>query len=113
MHEFSIAVTIVNTIVDVLKEEGGKKVTEIDIEVGQFSGVVIDSLEFAMQQAVKGTTAQDSVINIVYIPGLIYCETCYKEFKSDLMYASCPYCGDSNTKIIKGDEMQLKSIEIE
>ena len=48
MHELSIAASIVDYATDFANEHQAKSISRIEIEVGQLSGVITDSLEFAM-----------------------------------------------------------------
>ena len=47
MHEFSIAMNIVDIATDYARKENVSVVKEIEIEVGELAGVVMDALEKA------------------------------------------------------------------
>jgi hydrogenase nickel incorporation protein HypA/HybF len=60
MHELSIAMSIVEIAEDNAAMAGVKSVSEIQIEVGNLSGVVDEALEFALEEAVKNTILRNA-----------------------------------------------------
>ncbi len=55
MHEMSLAASIVDLAVAALNREGGSLVSEVEIEVGNLAGVMVDSLEFCLEAAARAT----------------------------------------------------------
>ena len=53
MHELSIAMNIIDIAGEYAAKANTKTINEIEIEVGELSGVVIEALEFAMENAKK------------------------------------------------------------
>ncbi len=113
MHEFSIAVSIVEIATDNAKSEKAKLVKEIEIEVGELSGVVIDSLDFCMEAAVKDTPIDGAKWNIHSIPGRGRCRQCSHEFGISDLYTICPKCNSPAPEVIQGRELRVKSILVE
>lgn len=113
MHEFSLAVNIVEIAEDNAQKSNAKKVNSIEIEVGEVSGVIIDALEFAMESAIKGTILEKSDIIITNVPAMAKCMNCSHEFSVKDMFSPCPKCSDMSQEIISGKDMQVKSMNIE
>ena len=64
MHELSIAINIVEIATEEAKKANVSSVLEIELEVGTLSGIVIDALEFAMDEAIKNSVLQNAKIKI-------------------------------------------------
>lgn len=109
MHELSIAVNIV----EIVSEEAGfKTVSEIDLEIGSMSGIITESLDFAMEEAVKGSCMSKAKINLHELKAEAVCSKCDHVFEVDDFFAVCPQCGSFETDIIKGKELKIKKIKL-
>ncbi len=113
MHEFSIAVDIIDLATSYARKESVSEVKEIEIEVGQLSGVVIEALAFSLEVAVKGTTLEKARRNLVVIPGRARCTSCGHEFDTGTLYTPCPLCQAPSPSIIQGRELRVKSLTVE
>jgi hydrogenase nickel incorporation protein HypA/HybF len=113
MHELSIATNIVAIAEEQAEQNKAKSVKEITIEIGALSGVVIEALEFAMEEAIKKTLLEKSHYNILLIPAKGRCRQCKKEFDMEEHFAVCPFCQHTQIDIIQGKELNVKSLKIE
>lgn len=113
MHEMSVALNIIDVIKDQLEKNNGTAVKEFKIEVGSISGVEIDALKFALEVAVKNTFLKNSVPHIQEVKALAKCLDCKKEFSLMYFYEPCYFCSAMNIEILKGKELQVKSILID
>jgi len=113
MHEFSLVLNIIDIVTEYAVRENAKEVKEVEIEVGELSGVVYDALEFALQTAVKGTIMENSAVHINLIKGLARCTECSHEYETSSLFKPCPKCNACAPDIIKGKELRVKSIVIE
>ncbi len=113
MHELSIAASIVELAEEYAAKESAKSITKIEIEIGVLSGIVLDSLNFAMEFAVKNTILEHAEILIIEIPGKAKCNSCNAIFDLSDLLTPCPECSTFNPEIIQGKEMRVCSITIE
>ena len=113
MHEFSIAMNIVDIASEYARKEEAVTVHEIEIEVGQLAGIVIDALEFSLESAVQGTILEKAKRTIISLPGLVRCTACRHEFESSDFFIECPKCGAGPPEIIQGRELRVKSLIID
>ena len=88
-------------------------VKEVEIEVGQLSGVVVEALEFSLAAAVKGTLLENAKMNLIILPGKARCTKCLHEYETDTLFTPCPACQDYTPDIIQGRELRVKSLIIE
>ena len=113
MHEFSIAMNIVDIATDYARKEKAVVVKEIEIEVGALSGVVLDALEFCMDAATKESILEGANMNIYGVPGKARCRSCLHEFMIQDLYSVCPLCSTPAPEIIEGGELKVKSLLVE
>jgi hydrogenase nickel incorporation protein HypA/HybF len=113
MHEFAIAVDIVDIAVSSARQEGASRVKEVEIEIGLLSGVVLEALEFSLEAAVKGTLLEHARRNLVTVQGRARCTQCGNEYDTDTLYTACPACQAMAPEIIRGRELRVKSLIVE
>jgi hydrogenase nickel incorporation protein HypA/HybF len=113
MHEMSIAVEILNIVDKTVQANGATGVTDIFIEVGTLAGVMIPSLEFGLEITKKHTAASDAAIHIEEIPGEGKCLQCDQLFPMDFPITPCPECEQSYLRMITGDQLRVREIEVE
>ena len=113
MHEFSIAMNIVDIATEYAIREEAKSVKELEIEVGDLAGVVLEALEFSLESAVKGTILENATRKIVRVPGLVRCKVCRFVYESSDFFTACPQCGSGPPEILQGSELRVKSLVID
>ena len=110
MHEFSLAINLVEIVSEeAMKFEHGI-VDSIEIEVGSLSGVVLDALQTALSSAIKGTILELADINITEVLATGHCQNCGHEFAAESFMSPCPLCNEFNVEMIQGKELKVKSI---
>ena len=113
MHEFSLAIEVIN----LAEREAGKNmanaIQEITIEVGDMSGVEADAFESALELLVKGSMLVASRINILRVPGKGRCNACDFEFEMNQRMTTCPKCRCFPSEISGGQEFRVVDMVIE
>jgi hydrogenase nickel incorporation protein HypA/HybF len=109
MHELSITCSIVELAANTAK---GRKVHRVTVEIGQLSGVMSDSIALWFPEVAKGTEVEDASLDIREIAAIARCEACDAEFPTPSMLTPCP-CGSFRFTRLKGEELNVKSIELE
>ncbi len=113
MHEFSIALNIVDIAVETAKTNHAHKINEVEIEIGDVSGVVYEALDLALQSAVKDTMLENSLIHLKRVEAEALCVQCGHIYIPDNLVSECPKCGSVNANVTKGKEMKVISINID
>lgn len=113
MHEISLAANIINIATEEAKKVKATAVKEIDIEVGKLSGVVIDSLEFALEEGLKETILENAKLNVFIKKGKAICNNCKHKYTVEEEIAICPACQDYDATILEGKELLIKSLKLE
>jgi hydrogenase nickel incorporation protein HypA/HybF len=109
MHELSITCSIVDVVAETAN---GRRVHRVTVEIGELSGVVAESIAFWFPEVAKGTAAEEARLEIREIAALARCESCGAEFPTPSMLSACP-CGSFRYTRLKGEELNVKSIELE
>ena len=113
MHEMSIALSIIDLATSEAQKGNAQKIVEVELDIGTISGIEIQALNFAMEIAVKDTLLESARIKINRIEAISECMECGEFFNSELTFSQCPECKALNTRVIKGREMQVKSLLVE
>jgi len=126
VHEFSTAVGIVETIVDVAKKNNAKRIIKVELVVGEFTMLNGEQLTFAFEIASEGTLAAGAEVIITEQNGQIECKDCKykgdvkkKDEKVDHLVVDltnifeCPKCKSNNTDISGGRDIYVNNIEVE
>jgi hydrogenase nickel incorporation protein HypA/HybF len=109
MHELGITENIIEIA---LKHAQGKKINRITLEIGQLSAILPDSIEFCFDACRLGTPLENTVLEIIEIPGLARCCRCGTEFAIAEPFGICE-CGSMDLIFIQGQELQIKELELE
>ena len=114
MHELSIALEIIDIVEREAVKHNATVITQINLRIGDLSGVEIDSLVFSFD-AVKGEKAltRETVLNIERVPVKIQCVPCDRVFTRANNMVICPQCDGFETNLLQGEEMEIKDFEID
>jgi hydrogenase nickel incorporation protein HypA/HybF len=113
MHELSIAMSMIDQIIEEAESRGGLKVEVVHLKLGIFSGVYKDALEFAYGISCEGTPLEGSRLAIETIPLLIHCPVCAKDLAPPSVYQlCCPECQTPAHEIVSGREIEVASLEV-
>jgi len=113
MHELSIAINIINLAEEAARMADAKSIHMIELEIGEFGGIDLDALEFAMDVSVKGTMLAKAKRKYTSVAGVAKCHDCNKEFSIETHFEACPACKSTRYDIIKGKELLIRSLEID
>ncbi|NVM52195.1 MAG: hydrogenase maturation nickel metallochaperone HypA [Candidatus Helarchaeota archaeon] len=125
MHEFATAQNIVRIVTRAAMQNNARKISEVRLELGEFTFINPQQLKFVFEIAAKDSPAEGAELNISKIPGKIGCTKC--GYKGGLKYTGpeihstvaaqfvldCPKCESKETEIIGGRELRIKDIKIE
>jgi hydrogenase nickel incorporation protein HypA/HybF len=93
MHELSIA----KGIVEICAERAGDaRVTRVRLEIGQLSAVMPDAVRFCFDVCAKDTVLEGAELEIIETAGR----------------ALCRDCDSTNLRVIAGDELKIREMEL-
>jgi len=107
MHELSLAQDIVEIVKQNILPEELHLIESIKLKVGDFAGVVADSLEFSFEAITSGTEMEDAKLDIERVPFQLKCNDCGGITSNEFGIMICEECSGSRTEIISGTEMKV------
>ena len=129
MHEWAIAEAVISTVSQIAEKEGLKKVSEVDIKIGELQQIELDILEFALSQ-LKTPESKNVKFNIETVRAELRCRVCGHQwiFSKERLnkdvaeaihfvpeiahtYVKCPKCGSPDFEILHGRGIWLESIK--
>ena len=113
MHELAITENIVKIALDEAQAAGAKKITGINVVVGELSGVVSDCVRFYFDFLKTEGFADTVNLNFEPVAALLRCRDCSAEFSPEGDGWICPECRSSRVEIIDGRDCYVSSIEVE
>lgn len=113
MHELSVVASLFEILEEKVKEQNGKRITRVELQIGALSGIVPDLLATAFDIYKKDTIGADAELKIRTVPLKVQCKDCHKVFIKDDFIFICDYCGSTNTQTLEGTDMILEKMDIE
>ena len=112
MHEMSIAMSVLDSVRSEANRHRGARVCKVGLRIGEWAGVDPDALHFCFDALLQGTEAAPELA-IEFRPRKNHCDKCGNEFALKDFEIKCPSCGESVTRPIGGNELELAYVELE
>ncbi|MGD9677192.1 MAG: hydrogenase maturation nickel metallochaperone HypA [Vulcanibacillus sp.] len=116
MHEIALMGDILNLIKEDIKDSDIKKVTKIELIVGDLSNALPDALVMALDiYKTQGIDFLDKETELVIIreKAKALCTLCNLEYDVDYKISICPQCDMPSGKIVKGETFKISSYNCE
>ena len=110
MHELSLAGAVVDTAE---RHAGGRRVVHIQLRLGELRQVVPDSLQFCFGMVARESVCEGAVLELEIIPAVLRCKACEHEWEIEEPPFWCPRCAGGDVAPVRGEELEVESIEIE
>ncbi len=112
MHEFSICSALLEQVAALAGKRGASAVQRITIEVGPLSGVDPGLLQAAFAVLRTGSCSAGANLFIDTPPVRIRCMACGAESITPPNRLACAQCGSFRSRIVEGDELRLRRVEM-
>ena len=113
MHEYNVTESMLALVLEKAREAESRRVTRVNLVLGELSGVVGDCVRQYFEILSKDTIAGGAELSVENKPTALKCRGCKHEFAPDDHDWSCPVCHEVNVEIVSGRECYLQSIEVE
>jgi len=113
MHELAVTQNILDISLRHAEEAGAKKITGINLVIGEFASIVDDSVQFYWDVLADDTIAKGAKLHFERIPGEMTCTNCQHSFHPADIDFTCPACQSVYVKITRGEEFRVDSIDVE
>ena len=113
MHEMTLAESIRDLIDAQAAKEGFRRVHTVELEIGRLAMVEVSALRFALDIALRGTTANDAELVIAEPSGQACCMQCSSQVELARRGDACPVCGGFQLTVVDGDQMRVSGLVVE
>jgi len=113
LHEFSITQSILAIALEKANSAEARRISRINIVIGELSGIVDDCVQFYFDFINKGTIAEQAKLSFHHPPTRLRCRDCGTVFTPHKLDWTCPSCHESKVEIVSGRECYVESIEVE
>ncbi len=113
MHELGVVFYVVKDVKKVAEENDVRHISAVTIELGEVSAVIPEYLVDCWNWARKKEPVMENAeLRIEKMEAVSFCEDCKQEYPT-IQYAKiCPYCGSEHTFLLRGNEFNIKEIEV-
>ncbi len=113
MHELSLCRSIADLVETAAAEAGCDAVRRITLEIGLAAPVEIEAIRFCLPLCLAETRAAEAEIVIERPAVEMKCRSCGAHISGNGRFTPCPACGGRGGEILAGDEMRVRSIEVD
>ena len=113
MHELGIVFYIIRDVKKAAEENRVERVSAVVMNIGEVSTVVPEYLTDCWRWAAdREDLLRGCELRINIIPAVTYCGACGGEYETVPHGRTCPRCGSANTWLLRGNEVEIKEIEV-
>jgi hydrogenase nickel incorporation protein HypA/HybF len=112
VHELSVCQALLTQVAEIAAGRGAVVVERITIEMGPLCGIESGLLASAFAVARAGGCAAEAALLIESTPVTIRCVSCGAQSNPKPNRLVCTVCGGFRTRIVAGDELRLRRVEL-
>ena len=112
MHELSVCRSLLREVERAAAMHGAEGVSRIVVTVGPLSGVDAGLLKRAFEAARIGTLAEAAAFDLEVSPIMVRCEACGRDTAATANQLTCRGCSSGRVRVLSGDELVLKRVEL-
>lgn len=113
MHELGIVFYIIRDVKQAATENGADRVSGVVMDIGEVSTIVPEYLLDCWRWAAdKEEMLKGCELKIHTIPAVTHCDGCGGEYPTVQHGKVCPHCGSDRTWLLRGNEVEIKEIEV-
>ena len=113
MHELALTEGILSIVSSEQKKSGFSRVLEIDLCIGEYSGVIPGCIEEFFPLAAKETAAENARLVMKPVKAEFECRACGFRGPLEKHGACCPDCGSTEIRMTAGREFYVENLIVE
>lgn len=98
MHELPAVLNLLDTMEKTAREHNIRRVTRIDLKIGELSDLVDDCIQLYFDMASEGTVCEGAKLVFTREPAQLRCTSCGCTFPHETSF-DCPRCGGKTTLV--------------
>jgi hydrogenase nickel incorporation protein HypA/HybF len=111
VHEVAIMQEALAQAEQEARRRGCTMIHRLCLRVGALSGVVAEALEFAFEVLKAESLASGATLEIERVEARARCRSCRREFTLEDAAFPCPDCGEWESELLQGRELELARLE--
>ena len=112
VHELGIVFHMIDTLEEVGRQNELSAIRRVTLDLGEVSGILPDYLLDCWKWAVNRTELlRGAELDIRQLPATTICHACGRTYPTVEHGKICPHCGSPNTVLLRGDEVEIATIE--
>ena len=113
MHDLGIVFYIIRDVKQAAAENGVDRVSGVVMDIGEVSTIVPEYLTDCWRWAAdKEAMLKGCELKIHTIPAVTHCDGCGRDYGTVQHGKTCPHCGSERTWLLRGNEVEIKEIEV-
>ena len=113
MHELGIVFYIIRDVKQVAEENHVEHVSTVVMDIGEVSTVVPEYLTDCWRWAAdREELLKGCELRINTLPAVTWCDDCKQEYGTVQYGKKCPHCRSEHTWLLRGNEVEIKEIEV-
>ena len=113
MHELALTEGILSIVSSEQKKNAFSRVLEIDLRIGEYSGVIPGCIEEFFPLVAKGTPAEGAKLVMETVQAAFECFDCDFRGPLEKHTFSCPCCGSTAIRMTAGREFYVENLIVE
>ncbi len=113
MHELPVTEGILALALETAKRSGARRITAVDLVIGDLRSIVDDSIQFYFDMLSQGTLASGAALHFRREAARLICLVCDHQSETHApLPHTCPACGSEHLQIAGGQAFYVESIEV-
>ncbi len=114
MHELGIVFYIIKDVKEAAAQNAVDHIDAVVMDIGEVSTIVPEYLQDMWRWAAdREDLLKGSELKINVIPAVSWCDSCKSEYGTVAHGKLCPNCGSDRTWLLRGNEVEIKEIQIQ
>jgi hydrogenase nickel incorporation protein HypA/HybF len=112
MHEMAVTQSILDIAIRHAQQAGASHILQINLVIGELSGIVDDSVQFYFDFLSKDTIAEGAKLAFDRRSAIYRCRECGTTYHPERFQWVCPACDALSFEVLSGREFSVDSIEV-
>lgn len=112
MHELGVVFSMVEVLEETAEEHGLSSIRKVTVDLGEVSGVVTDFFQDAWEWAsTRSDLLRGAELEVCTVAAVTVCNACGRTYGTVEHGRICPHCGSPDTELLRGRELEIRSVE--